>query len=79
MIIFWNWPYARNTGTKADHTVAEFAVDDVAEAVEALRNRGVVFERYSVTDERGIATMGRIKAAWFKDTENNILAVVQID
>ena len=70
--------YQRDTGTKADHTVAEFRVNNVKDAVQALREKGVVFEQYPTTDEQGIATMGRIKAAWFKDTENNILAVVQI-
>ena len=70
--------YQRNTGTKADHTVAEFVVDNIEDVVHALRERGVVIEQYPTTDERGIATMGRIKAAWFKDTEDNILAVVQI-
>jgi hypothetical protein len=40
-----------------------------------------VFEQYDLpglkTDERGIATMGSSKTAWFKDTEGNILAISQ--
>jgi hypothetical protein len=30
------------------------------------------------TDERGIAEMNGTKAAWFKDTEGNMLAITKI-
>jgi hypothetical protein len=40
-----------------------------------------VFEQYDLpglkTDERGIATMGSSQSAWFKDTEGNILLIVE--
>jgi hypothetical protein len=41
--------------------------------------RGVKFERYDLpdVDEKGISTGGGAKAAWFKDTEENIMAVIQ--
>lgn len=29
------------------------------------------------TDEKGIMTAGGARAAWFKDTEGNIMAVIQ--
>jgi len=29
------------------------------------------------TDENGILTAGGAKAAWFKDTEGNIMALIQ--
>jgi len=71
--------YAKEGGTKAEHTVAGWLVEDVEETVEELRQKGVVFETYDLpglkTDERGIADMGEAKAAWFKDTEGNILSV----
>ena len=71
--------YAKEGGTKAEHTVAGWLVEDVEETVEELRQKGVVFETYDMpglkTDERGIADMGDAKAAWFKDTEGNILSV----
>ncbi len=66
--------------TKADHTVASFVVDDLEVAVQALRARGIVFEEYDFPDFKtvgGIATLRTEKAAWFKDTEGNILAVSQ--
>lgn len=65
--------------TKADHTVASFQVEDVEETVKALSEKGVVFEQYDFpglkTDERGIAILDGEKAAWFKDSEGNILSV----
>jgi catechol 2,3-dioxygenase-like lactoylglutathione lyase family enzyme len=74
--------YLRDTPTKADHTAAGWEVDDVDEFVQALGAKGVVFEQYDMpglkTDEQGIATMEGAKGAWFKDTEGNILSVVQM-
>jgi catechol 2,3-dioxygenase-like lactoylglutathione lyase family enzyme len=67
--------------TKADHTVASFIVDDIEGAVKALRARGVTFEDYDFPGLKtvaGIATLATEKAAWFKDTEGNILAVSQL-
>jgi predicted enzyme related to lactoylglutathione lyase len=73
--------YQRDTATKADHTVAGWQVDDIEATVQALRESGVVFEQYDMpglkTDERGIATMGSIRSAWFKDSEGNILSVAE--
>ena len=66
--------------TKADHTAAGFMVDDVEKTVKELRQKGVVLEEYDVPGLRtvdGIATVEDQRAAWFKDTEGNILAVVQ--
>jgi predicted enzyme related to lactoylglutathione lyase len=64
--------------TKADHTTGTFEVDDVRATVTELRSRGVTFEEYSgpgpVTQE-GIAERGGELAAWFKDSEGNILCV----
>ena len=68
-------------GTKADHTAAGWMVQNVEKAVEDLRQKGVVFEQYDMpglkTDERGIAKLGGVKTAWFKDTEGNILAITE--
>lgn len=66
-------------GTKAEHTVAGWLVEDIQKAVEELRQRGVEFEHYDLpslkTDERGIAKLEGSKSAWFKDSEGNILAI----
>ena len=69
----------RDSPTKADHTAAGWEVNDVEKVVNDLREKGVVFEQYEMTDEQGIATMGPVKGAWFKDSEGNILSVVQFE
>ena len=45
-----------------------------------LKKRGVEFEDYDIPGEKspsGVVTAGGAKAAWFKDTEGNILAIIQ--
>jgi hypothetical protein len=47
---------------------------------DCLKARGVVFEHYDVPgmkSEGDIAVGGGAKAAWFKDSEGNILALIQ--
>lgn len=68
----------QRAATKADHTAAGFTVKDVDAEVKELRSKGVVFEEYDMPNLKtvnGIATMDGVKAAWFKDTEGNILAI----
>ncbi len=67
--------------TRADHTVAVFAVDDFDAEMLALQRKGVKFEEYNLPGlktEHGVATVGGNKTAWFKDTEGNILALEQM-
>ena len=71
--------YQRNSSTKADHTAEGCEVDDVEIVVTDLLKKGVVFEQYEMTDEQGIANMGGVKGVWFKDSEGNILSVVQFE
>jgi hypothetical protein len=45
-----------------------------------LRGRGLVFEEYDLPGfktENGVMDMNGFKAAWFKDTEGNILGIGQ--
>lgn len=61
-------------------TAAGLAVRDFDAAVTELRGKGVVFEEYDFGDELrtvdGIATApDGTRAAWFKDSEGNILAL----
>jgi hypothetical protein len=43
-----------------------------------LPAKDVLFEEYPGMEMKGgISTAGGAKAAWFKDTEGNILAIVQ--
>jgi predicted enzyme related to lactoylglutathione lyase len=68
-----------NAGT-SKASQAFWQVDDVEREVAELKSRGVTFEDYDMPGmktQNGIATAGGAKAAWFKDTEGNILAVIQ--
>ena len=59
-------------------TVAAWAVQNVDEVADELRGRGVTFEQYGEpfnTDERGIARMGDMEGAWFKDPDGNVLSL----
>jgi predicted enzyme related to lactoylglutathione lyase len=68
-----------NAGT-SQASQAFWAVDDVEREVAELKARGVEFENYDMPGEKsenGIVTAGGAKAAWFKDSEGNIMAIVQ--
>jgi predicted enzyme related to lactoylglutathione lyase len=68
-----------NAGT-SKASQAFWQVDDVEREVAELRSRGVRFEEYDTPGMKtvnGIATGGGAKAAWFKDSEGNILALIQ--
>jgi catechol 2,3-dioxygenase-like lactoylglutathione lyase family enzyme len=59
----------------AQHTLGAFMVADVEAAVAELRGKGVRFEEYDLPGLKtvnGIAELGGIKGAWFKDPEGNI-------
>ena len=61
-------------------TAATWVVgDDVESIVQALKTKGVTFEKYDfpgTTRKGDVHVSGKIKAAWFKDPDGNILAVV---
>ena len=69
-----------NAGT-SQASQAFWQVDDVDAEIAELKARGVAFEHYDgMPGERspsGAITANGAKAAWFKDTEGNILAIIQ--
>jgi hypothetical protein len=67
-----------NAGTSRA-SQAFWQVEDIEREVADLMARGVTFEKYDKpdVDEKGISTGGGAKAAWFKDTEGNIMALIQ--
>lgn len=75
--------YQKDTHQPATFTVLNFSVTNIDEAVAALIEQGVNFERYDGfgQDEQGIArglTSGQgPDIAWFKDPAGNVLAVLQ--
>lgn len=68
-----------NAGTSRA-SQAFWQVEDVEREVAELKARGVAFEEYDMPGLKtidGIATGGGAKTAWFKDSEGNIMAIVQ--
>jgi len=67
-----------NAGTSRA-SQAFWDVKDIEAEVAELKRRGVSLEKYDMpgTDANGITTAGGAKAAWFKDSEGNILAIIQ--
>jgi catechol 2,3-dioxygenase-like lactoylglutathione lyase family enzyme len=60
-------------------TSATWEVDSIESAVQELKDKGVSFEHYDlpgVTRSGDIHETGRSRAAWFKDPDGNILALV---
>lgn len=75
--------YTSDTAGSGAATAAAFNVEDVEGTVEALKSKGIQFERYempgvdSSSDVHSI-DMGEgavFKAAWFKDPDGNILGI----
>lgn len=63
------------------HTQVGFNVDDIDATVAALKQRGVQFEDYDFPGfdkATSIATTGAVRSAWLKDTEGNLLGIVQL-
>jgi predicted enzyme related to lactoylglutathione lyase len=65
-------------GSQTGHTVLSFEVDDLSSEIRELEQRGVRFDDYDLPElktENHIAVMGSDKAAWFHDSEGNILCL----
>jgi catechol 2,3-dioxygenase-like lactoylglutathione lyase family enzyme len=60
-------------------TAATWMVDDVESLVKDLRTKGVAFEHYDMpgmTLKGDVHVAGKMKTAWFKDPDGNILALI---
>jgi catechol 2,3-dioxygenase-like lactoylglutathione lyase family enzyme len=72
--------YPTPNGGTSKASQAFWQVSDVEREVAELKARGVEFENYDMPGEKspsGVVTAGGAKAAWFKDSEGNILAIIQ--
>jgi catechol 2,3-dioxygenase-like lactoylglutathione lyase family enzyme len=69
--------YPSAGGASGSHTQLGFRVDDIRSEVDDLRSRGVEFQEYDNTED-GIATTGPVQAAWIKDSEGNLIGIVQL-
>jgi hypothetical protein len=69
------------SGSRPEQHVATFLVDEIEDEVAALRGRGVTFEEYDLPGLKtvdGVAAVGPIKGAWFKDPDGNVIGVVHL-
>ena len=72
-----------NAGT-GKHTVGGFVVPDIDETMRELRAKGVTFEDYAMGDQGPTTENGVARdpnggaAAWFTDSEGNILALTEL-
>jgi predicted enzyme related to lactoylglutathione lyase len=68
-----------NAGT-SHASQAFWQVKDIEREVAELKSHGVQLEDYDMPGEKspsGVIKAGGAKAAWFKDTEGNILALIE--
>ena len=66
---------------QAGHTIAQWHVDDIETEVHDLKAKGVAFEVYDMPGVRWSGEIAELeglgRAAWFKDSEGNIMCVDQ--
>jgi predicted enzyme related to lactoylglutathione lyase len=73
--------YRTDYAGQAGHTIAQWHVTDIESEVRDLKDKGVTFETYDLPGvqwDGEIASMeGMGRAAWFKDSEGNIMCIDQ--
>jgi catechol 2,3-dioxygenase-like lactoylglutathione lyase family enzyme len=72
--------YPSSSAGTAQHTIMSWFTDNLEALVLELQTKGVVFEAYDLPGLKtvnGIAQLEGERAAWFKDSEGNILAISQ--
>jgi catechol 2,3-dioxygenase-like lactoylglutathione lyase family enzyme len=71
--------YQTEYAGQAGHTIAQWHVADVDAEVRDLKSKGLAFEHYDLPGvdwDDDVATLGGMgKAAWFRDSEDNILCI----
>jgi catechol 2,3-dioxygenase-like lactoylglutathione lyase family enzyme len=79
---YWLLYQTPSAGT-GKHTLATFVVPDIDAAMAEMRANGVVFEDYDMGDQGPTTQNGVARdpnggaAAWFTDSEGNILSLTQ--
>ena len=68
-------------GAQSGHTVLSFEVDDLEAEMRELERSGVRFEDYDLPELKTVnhvAVFGTEKAAWFHDSEGNVLCLHEV-
>jgi predicted enzyme related to lactoylglutathione lyase len=80
-----NWViYQTPSAGTGKHTIAAWIVPDLEATVNELRAKGVKFEDYALGDQGPTTENGIARdpsggaAAWFTDSEDNILVITQL-
>ena len=73
--------YGRPGANKADHTQVRFLSTDIDEDVSMLVANGIEFDEYDIetvkTSDHIVTSPGIDRSAWFKDPDENTIAVFQ--
>jgi predicted enzyme related to lactoylglutathione lyase len=70
--------FPKPDGTKAEHTALSFRVEDIVAEIRELERCGVQFHDYDLpglVTFQHVCVLGSEKAAWFNDTEGNVLCL----
>jgi catechol 2,3-dioxygenase-like lactoylglutathione lyase family enzyme len=73
--------YPTPNAGQSPNTLMGWSVADIEAEVAELKARGVVFEEYDLPGLKtvdSIADNGPARAAWMKDSEGNLLGIVQL-
>jgi catechol 2,3-dioxygenase-like lactoylglutathione lyase family enzyme len=73
--------FATSNPNRGGHTQAGWEVQDIETVVRDLKEKGVVFEEYdypTLRTNNGVADTPAGRSAWFKDTEGNLLGLIQL-
>jgi hypothetical protein len=85
----WFALFASSGAPSGDHTQIGWEVDDLEATVAELRRRGVAFEEYDLPGFKTVSGIAEVagnypsrggvgeKAAWFRDSEGNLLGLGQ--
>lgn len=65
-------------GSKAEHAVAGWLVEDIDATVADLKERGVQFEDFGMPAQDGVVSFGDDRVAYFRDPDGNLLSVSQL-
>jgi hypothetical protein len=69
--------YQKDDHEPSGYTVLNFDVDDIESTLESLARKDVNFEPVEGTNDKGIAEMDDVRAAWLKDPAGNWLGLFQ--
>jgi catechol 2,3-dioxygenase-like lactoylglutathione lyase family enzyme len=77
----WFLLFPSSGASTGQFTQGDWTTDDIEAEVAELKARGLDFEEYNYPNFKtvnGIAVTGAGRSAWFKDSEGNLLGIVQL-